>query len=181
MAVCLATACLLAACGAPSAADLDSAEIASDEGGVAAEVGGVLLRDVSLDEPADGRYEAGDAARLRVVLINSTPEPDALTSVESAVASSARLLVDRDCDGEPEGVGTIPLPPEPPVRTPSATVPDGPEVYYRVDLLLEESLRSGQSIEVEFTFSNAGSTTLQVPVELTGTPADDAACEPADG
>ena len=39
-------------------------------GGVHAEVGEVLLRDVAIGEPGDTLYAAGDTARLRLTLFN---------------------------------------------------------------------------------------------------------------
>lgn len=170
----------MAGCG--EAASSDESEFLHGAGGVHARVGQVLLRDVSLDEPADGTYEPGDVARLRLVLFNEAPEPDALTAVSTPAAAATRLLVDRDCDGTAERVGTIPLPPQPPVARPAPTPPDGPEPFYRVDLALDEELRSGEFIPVTITFAQAGSTTVQVPVELAveADRDDDAECEPAD-
>lgn len=40
-------------------------EFVHGAGGVHASVGEVLLRDVSIDEPSDTLYEAGDPARVR--------------------------------------------------------------------------------------------------------------------
>lgn len=149
-------------------------------GGVHARVGDVLLRDISVDEPADGTHEPGDVARLRLVLFNEAPTADALTSVSTPAAADARLLVDANCDGTIELLGAVPLAPSPAVSRPAPTVPDGPEPFYRVDLLLDEELRSGESIPVTFTFANAGSTTVQVPVELAveAERDDDPECEP---
>ncbi len=146
-----------------------------------ASVGEVLLRDVSIDEPSDTLYAAGETARLRLTLINEAEQPDALISVTSPAASQAQLIVDRDCDGSAEVTGRIPMPAQPVLRTPSVTTPDGPEVDYRVDLLLDEPVRSGLTVPVTFTFQRAGSTTVQVPVEQTDQPLeqDVARCEPA--
>ena len=149
-------------------------------GGVHASVGEVLLRDVSIDEPSDTLYTTGDTARLRLTLFNEAEHPDALTSVTSPAASRTHLLVDRNCDGTAEVVGRIPLPAKALLRTPSVTPPDGPEVNYRVDLLLDEPVRSGLTVPVTFTFERAGSTTVQIPVEQTDQPLqqDVARCEP---
>lgn len=166
-----------AACGGPAAGGPAEAQFLHGAGGVNERVGGILLRDVSLDEPEDGLYEAGDVARLRVVFYNETPSPDRLVDVSTPSASEVRLLVDPNCDGVADRLGTIRLP------VPSSEAPvstDGPEPYYRVDLLLAEQVRSGESLEVTFTFAEAGTTTVQVPVELAGESNvdDDAECEP---
>ena len=166
------------ACGGDS--DEGESEFLHGAAGVHTNVGQVLLRDVSVDEPVDGVYERGDVARLRVVLFNKAPVPDVLTSVSTPVAADVRLLVDADCDGTAERIGSIPLAPQPPVARPAPTPPNGPEPFYRVDVAFDEQVRTGEFIPVTFTFANAGSTTVQVPVELTveADRDDDAECEP---
>ena len=166
------------ACGGDS--DEGESEFLHGAAGVHGSVEEVLLRDVSVDEPVDGVYERGDVARLRVVLFNRAPVPDVLTGVSTPVAADVRLLVDADCDGAAERIGSIPLPPQPPVARPDPTPPDGPEPFYRVDVAFDEQVRTGEFIPVTFKFANAGSTTVQVPVELTveAERDDDAECEP---
>ena len=170
----------LVGCGQERPAETEP-EFLHGAGGVNASVGEVLLRDVSIDEPSDTLYAAGDTARLRVTLFNEAEQSDALTDVASPAVSRARLLVDRDCDGTAEVVGRIPLPAQALQRTPSVTPPDGPEVNYRVDLVFDEPVRSGLTVPVTFTFEQAGSTTVQVPIEQTDEPLeqDVAGCEPA--
>lgn len=176
----LVAAVLLTGCGSEQPLPGETGFL-NGAGGVDTRVGPVLLRDVSIDEPDDGVYAPGDLVRLRVTLFNEAATQDALSAVSTPAASDSLLLVDRDCDGTTERVGEVLLPPQPTVRTPAPGVPDGPEVYDAVQLQLDEQLRSGESVPVTFTFREAGSTTVQVPVELSGAPllADDAACEPA--
>lgn len=170
----------LAGCGQERPLESEP-ELLHGAGGVHASVGEVLLRVVSIDEPGGTLYAEGDTARLRLTLFNEAEQPDSLTSVTTPAASRTQLLVDRDCDGTAEVVGRIPLPAEALLRTPSVAQPDGPEVDYRVDLLLDEPVRSGLTVPVTFTFDRAGSTTVQVPVEQTDQPLeqDVARCEPA--
>lgn len=172
----------LSGCGGQSNLNLSEDEFAHAAGGNNAQVGEVLLRDVSIDEPAGTTFEAGDIVRLKLTLFNEAEQADALVSVSTAAASAEQILVDRDCDGTPEVVGEVPLPPKPPLRTPDPAVPDGPEVNYRVLLRLDKQLPSGSFVPVTFTFRNAGATTVQVPVERPDTPLrkDDVRCEPAD-
>ncbi len=177
------TGCLglaLAGCGGERPLESES-EFLHGAGGVNARVGEVLLRDVSIEEPRDTRYRAGEVVRLKVTLFNQAEVPDALLAVSTPAAEVSRLLVDRDCDGTAEIVGRVPLPAMELVRTPAPTVPNGPEVNYRVDLRLDQPLRSGMSVPVTFTFERAGSTTVQVPIELTDQPLqqDVTRCEPA--
>ena len=183
-ALALAALATTAACSqGPDAEDLERASTAGDLSGTSEDIGDVLLRDVSIDEPEDGLYEPGEVVRLHARLLNKKDVPDVLLDVETDVAAEARLLVDPDCDGEPELVGEIPLPAEPEVRLPgtASDLPDGPEPFYRIDLLLDEPLRAGQSVAVTFTFAVAPEQTLQVPVEVEQLyVSDDAGCEPAD-
>lgn len=177
------TGCLglaLAGCGTERPLASES-QFLHGAGGVHARVGEVLLRDVSIEEPRDTRYQAGEVVRLKVTLFNQAEVPDALVAVNSPAAEVSRLLVDRDCDGTAEIVGRVPLPAKELVRTPAPTMPNGPEVNYRVDLRLDQPLRSGLSVPVTFTFARAGSTTIQVPIELTDQPLqqDVTRCEPA--
>lgn len=169
----------LAGCGSQHPLESES-EFLHGAGGVNARVGEVLLRDVSIEEPSDTAYVAGRVVRLKVTLFNQAEVRDALVAVSSPAADVSRLQVDQDCDGTAEIVGRVPLPARALIRTPAPGVPNGPEVDYRVDLRLDQSVRAGASVPVTFTFDRAGSTTVQVPVELTDQPLvqDVTACEP---
>lgn len=137
--------------------------------GVNGQVGDVLLRDVSFDEPADRSYDAGDVVKLRFTVFNQAERPDALLGVQTPVASRTTLLYDRDCDGDVEQVDRLQLEGEAAaVRTPAPGRPDGRERRPQVEVLLEKRLLAGSTAPVTFRFRDAGSTTLQVPVELTG-------------
>lgn len=147
--------------------------------GVDARVGEVRLLDVSFDEPPDRSYDVGDVVRMRFVLANEAERPDTLLEVTTPVASRAYLARDRDCDGQAERVEEIPLPAEEPVRTPAPGVPDGPERHSAADVVLDQRLLAGETAPVTFRFRNAGSGTVQVPVELTGQRnVADPQCEP---
>ncbi len=135
--------------------------------GVDARVGEVRLLDVSFDEPLDRSYDVGDVARLRFVLHNEAERPDALLEVTTPVGSRTRLLQDRDCDGQVEPVDELTLAAQEPVRTPAPGVPDGLQ-RSAVEVLLDQRLLAGETAAVTFRFRNAGSGTVQVPVELTG-------------
>lgn len=136
--------------------------------GVNGQVGEVLLRDVSFDEPPDRSYDSGDVVRLRFTVFNQAERPDALLGVQTPVASRTTLLYDRDCDGDTEQIDRLQLEGQADVRTPAPGRPDGRERRPHVEVLLEKRLLAGEIAPVTFRFRNAGSTTLQVPVELTG-------------
>lgn len=169
----------LAGCGAGRSAEPGESGFLHGAGGVNTSVADVLLRDVSIDEPGDTAYQPGDVARLRLTLFNEAPQSDALVRVSTPAASVSRIVVDSDCDGIAEIVGEVPLPPQPALRTPAPSRPDGPEIDYLVELQLDQKVPSGTFVPVTFTFRQAGTTTVQVPVELTNSgDRDTAACEP---
>lgn len=129
-------------------------------GGVNEQVGGVLLRDLSIEEPEDGLYDAGDAVHLRTVLLREGADTDALIDVSSPAVRDVRPLLDAECDGTAAQVEVVDLP-----ITPADPVSPRP---FAVELVLDTNLRSGETVPVIFTFRQAGSTTVQVPVELDG-------------
>ena len=159
------------------------AEFLHGAGGVNTATDSVLLRDISIDEPPDGRYESGDTAVLNVTFVADTAEPLALTDVDSPVAGDVRVLSDPRCDGGARAVDRLPIQPQPTVRTPGRTTPDGPEQYYVILLRLDTQLRSGESVPVTFRFDNGETARVRAPVELAGEMLDvddDLDCEPRD-
>lgn len=170
----------LTACGEENT-PFQGEDFISATSGANEQVGEVLLRDVSIDEPPDTEFEPGDAVRLHLTLVNQAEVPDALLAVSTSVADAAAVLVDSDCDGTFETAGEVPLPATPVVRTPSTDRPDGPTVDYLVGLRLDERVASGSSVPITFVFRNAGTATFEIPVELSDAPLreDDGACEPS--
>ncbi|WP_328302199.1 copper chaperone PCu(A)C [Actinomycetospora sp. NBC_00405] len=151
----------LGGCSAGSVTQTDT--IVSQADGAAGQVGGILLRDVSLDAGPTNTVPAGAEIPLRLTIINQTPTEDRLVSVTSPYAVSAR----------PEGPTTIPPnnslriigndpgplgPPDPFVRVGGSA---------RITLTgVTQQLRPGPTYEVTFTFEKAG--TVSVPVLVVG-------------
>ena len=86
----------LGGCSAGSVTQTDT--IVSQADGATGQVGGILLRDVSLDAGPTNTVPSGAEVPLRLTIINQTPTEDRLVSVTSPYAVSAR----------PEGPTTIP-------------------------------------------------------------------------
>jgi copper(I)-binding protein len=59
--------------------------------GQTAQVGPIAIRNAALDYPVGGLYERGSDARLRMVVVNSGIDPDALISASSPAATSVTI------------------------------------------------------------------------------------------
>lgn len=149
----VALAAGLSGCGADEEPQLGAV-------GVEAAVGDLALRDVELDNPPDGVYEVGSAARLNLAIVNQGRADDHLVAVSGPNFDG--VAID---DAE---AGT-------PLRI---TIPAGGTVYTgtsgEADLILigmDEALLSAETIPVTFTFEEAGSVTVgavvSAPLRLT--------------
>lgn len=145
LALCGATA--LVACGSTAE------EIELGAVGVEAEVGELALRDVELDNPPDGVYEIGTAARLNLAVVNRGGEDDELVEVSGPAFDA--VVID---DAEPDTQLTI-------------TIPAGETVYTGssgdADLILvglDESLLTAETVSVTLTFREAGAVTVDAVV-----------------
>jgi copper(I)-binding protein len=121
--------------------------------GVAASVGELELRNIRLDNPPAGVYEIGSAALLGVAIVNDGDEDEQLVGVSGP-----------DFTGVVVDEGEI-------TTTPSVTIPagetvftDGPEGPVVVLAGIDETLRTSESLEVTFTFEQAGEVTVDAPV-----------------
>lgn len=172
----LAVATLLAAgCGDPQQV------IQAGTTGTNAQVGDILLRNVYIDEPADPAYESGADPRAILTLVNQGRRPDTLTRVTTPVASTVEIRWDRGCDGVAEVLPRLPLP----AKTDHTSPPNAPgptrSGYFLRLVDLTETVYAGSSVPLTFTFTDAGTTTIQAKVDLPGaghaepTPSCDAA------
>jgi copper(I)-binding protein len=139
----------LSACSAGQVTQTATQE--RDKTGAQAQVGDITLRQVRLEEPRGGSYEAGDDAELLLAIVNGGEDTDTLVGVEGDGFSDAEI-----------SDGAIEIPRDTTVfvgenRT-SVTLHD-----------LDESLTTGQYLEITLTFENAGK--IDVPVTV-ATPED---------
>lgn len=77
--VLLLTPVALTACGAGQVAQTSSQ--VRDKTGPSAQIGDLSLREVLLDYPDTGTYAKGDSAQLRLSIVNSGPDDDALVGI----------------------------------------------------------------------------------------------------
>ncbi|MCO7219917.1 copper chaperone PCu(A)C [Klenkia sp. PcliD-1-E] len=150
---------VLSACSAGQIAQTATQE--RDIRGGQADLGSIHLRTATTAYPQSGVYEEGGDARLLVAIANSGTSDDELTDI-SGPGFESYEVVDPTASGDASPTGF--------------TIPAGSNVYVgdggpQVTLTgLTEALTPAQSLEVTFTFRDAGEVTLPV---LVGTPSLD--------
>lgn len=142
---------------------------ARDKVGAMAEVGDIRLRAVEFAYPRGGSYERGDDAELRMAVVNQGQADDALVDISGEGFGAVQI---DDAATPPGGSGS---PGE-------IGLPAGETVYVDGDgrtvtlTGLDDSLTTGQTLELTFTFDNAGEVTVPVVVSA---PDDEVAREEA--
>ena len=158
MAALLVSPVALAACSAGQVAQ--TAEQNRDKTGEMAMLGPLALREVQLPYPTGGVYPAGSDARLLAAVASTSTTDDTLVSIQGGFGSVE--VVDPAATGGGTGTGSGSL---------DLTVPangilflgngTGPSVTL---VGLDDQVGVGQTVPVTFTFQQAGTVTLQVPV-----------------
>ncbi|MDX3659696.1 copper chaperone PCu(A)C [Streptomyces sp. ID05-26A] len=147
---------VLTSCGEPQRV-LQSGTI-----GANGEVGDVLLRNIHVMPPGGDGYEQGDNALVQFAMFNRARQADALIDVRSDAAEDVVLHWDTDCDGTTEPVERLPLLADGGVARLSGSL-----LAYHLELIgLTREVGAGTDVAVIFEFERAGSTTLDVPVEV---------------
>ncbi len=129
-----------------------------DKVGALAQVGDITIRAAKLASPGEDGYERGDDADLLMAVVNSGTEPDTLVDVTGDGFGDVEFD-----DGSPAGSAGgsssqgIEIPPDAPVFL------DGEETTLTLTSL-EDSLTTGQQLELTLVFENAGEITLPVTV-----------------
>ncbi|WP_138757989.1 copper chaperone PCu(A)C [Modestobacter altitudinis] len=157
-AVLLLSPVALGACSAGQVAQ--TSEQNRDKVGAMTGVGDLALRAVELPYPTGGVYPQGSSARLLAAVASSAETDDTLVRIEGDQFDSVEV-VDPQAVAEPAtNSGSLDL-----------AVPAGGILYLgngtgpSVTLVgLADDLGVGQSVNVTFTFEQAGSVTAQVPV-----------------
>jgi copper(I)-binding protein len=117
-----------------------------DETGAQAQVGAITLRAAQLAYPTGGTYDSGDDADLMVAIVNAGDKSDTLTGVDGKGFSGADITDD------------------------GIEIPAGSTVFVgqgdsSVTLTsLDDSLTTGQFLDVTLTFEEAGDVTVPVTV-----------------
>jgi copper(I)-binding protein len=164
MGVLLLSPLALSACSAGQVAQTASQQ--RDKVGAMAEVGDIKLRAVEFAHPRGGIYEDGDDAELLMAIVNESQEDDTLTDISGE--GFGEVEIDDDSATSSGGSGS----------SSEIEIPAGQAVYIDGEDLsvsltdLDDSLTTGQAIELTFAFENAGEVTVPVVVS---TPEDEVA------
>lgn len=149
---------VLSACSAGQIAQTATQD--RDIRGGQADLGSIHLRTATTAYPQSGSYESGGDARLLVAVANSGPTDDVLTGIAGDGFESISIVDPTSEEEEPTEI-----------RIPAASNVFVGEGGPSVTLVgLTEDLTPGQSMDVTFTFQEAGEVTLPV---LVGTPSLD--------
>lgn len=123
-----------------------------DKVGPMAEVGDLTLRAVEFENPRGGSYDDGDDADLRMVVANGGQEDDTLTEI----SGEGFAEVEFDTGDGSDGSGLD-------IPANAITYVDGDDLGITLTGL-EDSLTTGQALDLTFTFENAGEVTVPVTV-----------------
>jgi copper(I)-binding protein len=129
-----------------------------DKVGANASVGEINLRAVRFVYPRGGIYEAGDDADLTMAIVNESEEDDTLVDISGE--GFGGVEIDDDSATATGGGGS----------SGELEIPAGATVFVDGEDLsisltdLDESLTSGQNLELTFAFENAGEVTVPVVV-----------------
>ncbi len=128
-----------------------------DKVGAMVEVGQITLRAVEFEFPRGGTYDEGDDAELRMAVVNSGQQDDTLVEVDGEGFGDVEIDAGRGGGGSSGGSSEIDIPAQ------TAVYIDGDELGVTLTDLAEP-LTTGQSLELTFTFEDAGEVTVPVTV-----------------
>jgi copper(I)-binding protein len=156
MGVLLLSPVALSACSAGQVTQTAGQE--RDKIGAMAEVGPINLRAVEFAYPRGGIYEDGDDVELRMAVVNASDEDDTLTEISGEGFGEVVIDDDRETSNGSSGSSS-----EIEIPARSVVYVNGEDLT--VELTdIDESLTTGQSLELTFTFENAGEVTIPVTV-----------------
>ncbi len=129
-----------------------------DKVGALAQVGDITIRAAKLASPGEDGYERGDDADLLMAVVNSGTEPDTLVDVTGEGFGDIEFD-DGSSAGSSGGTSSqgIEIPADDPVYL------DGEDTTVTLTSL-DDSLTTGQQLELTLVFENAGEITLPVTV-----------------
>lgn len=130
---------------------------ARDKVGAMAEVGDLALRAVKLASPRGGSFDAGDDVELLMSISNQGTEDDALVDISGDGFGDYEVDDSTAAGGSTGSRGATELD----VPAGALVHVDGEDVAVTLTDL-DESLTTGQILEITFTFENAGEVTIPV-------------------
>lgn len=182
--VAVAVALLTSGCAAGQVAATSNEKAV--EPGIQADAGAIAIRGVLLQPPTGSTpsYDVGADVPLTAVLVNSGSKADQLTGITSSAFTSWGAFQSTAAGdavaAAAQTSGTAPNPggPSQPAASTTVSIAPGARVSWGVpdakgELLLmhlKQRLYPGTTVVLTFTFANAGSATVRVPVGLSATP-----------
>jgi copper(I)-binding protein len=142
----------LSACSAGQVTQTASQE--RDKVGAMGQAGALTIRAVQFLSPGENGYEQGDDADLRMAIVNTGSEDDTLSDVSGEGFGEVEFDDGSTGSGSADGIE---------IPADSAVFIDGEELGITLTGL-DDSLTTGQYLELTFTFDNAGEVTLPVTV-----------------
>jgi copper(I)-binding protein len=136
-----------------------------DKTGPMAQVGGITLRQIELAYPSGGQYERGDDAEVRMAIVNTGNEDDALVGIDGEGFERVRITGGGTAAGSTTGAGSTGSTGSREIDIPAGSTlylgENGPTVTLAG---LQEDLTSAQTVELTLTFENAGEVTVPAVV-----------------
>jgi copper(I)-binding protein len=160
MGVLLLSPVALSACSAGQVTQTATQE--RDKVGAMAQVGNLTIRAVEFASPGEDGYARGDDANLQLAVVNTGTEDDTLVDVSGEGFGDVEFDTGSTATGSGSSSGSAP--------SEGIEIPADSAVFVGADELgvtltdLDEELRTGQYLELTFTFENAGEVTLPVTV-----------------
>jgi periplasmic copper chaperone A len=159
-----AVALLTSSCAAGQKAQ--TADVNESIDGTSVHLGSITIGGLAIQSPKAAYYPTGSDVPVRVVIVNSGTKSDTLTSITSSSiagwtttggaatsASSASKAASVTIAGGARA---------------SFGVPDSKAVLQLTQI--KSDLHPGSAVPLTFTFANAGSVTVRVPVQLSSSP-----------
>jgi copper(I)-binding protein len=171
--VLIAVCAALLTAGCATGQDAQTAEEVPSLDGTQGQVGSMFLNAVALRTPSGSSWAPGASVSLTAHITNTGRSSDSLTSISSPLFPKGWTVVPFD------GSADSGSKPGPQRIGPGNAIgygfenltSDGNHSANKIYLLgLSSRLYPGMSVKVSFTFANAGSTTLTVPVQLSDEP-----------
>ncbi len=169
MGVLLLSPVVLSACSAGQVTQTVTQE--RDKVGAMAQAGDLTIRAVRLESPSGGTYDSGDEAELQMAIVNAGDEPDALVGISGEGFGDVEFDSGSAATASPTAT---PAPTGTPGSRPSSDteieIPGRGTIFIGTDGAsvtltdLEQSLTTGQYLELTFEFEKAGEVTLPVTV-----------------
>jgi copper(I)-binding protein len=167
MGVLLLSPVALSACSAGQVTQTATQE--RDKVGAMAQAGDLTIRAVRLESPSGGTYDSGDEAELQMAIVNAGDEPDALVGISGEGFGDVEFDSGSTATTSPTATPTG-TPGSRPSSDTEIEIPGRGTIFIGTDGAsvtltdLEQSLTTGQYLELTFEFEKAGEVTFPVTV-----------------